>query len=190
MHIYIFEAPVGHPDRALAGRRPLGACSFFRSSLIYLFIIVFIYYGPTQPQEPSPKLLVVCVGPAQPKRARGQPQAIPDRSRGRTRLYAKKKRGSTTFAVRHIDHIDHGPFSLKTAPRAAPFASDMLFTDADLFRCQAGPGPRGRLGGLCSPQGPSTATQLKQSTSCPSPLSSPRRSGDSLLGLGTDLPQY
>ena len=27
-----FEAPVGHPDRA--GRRLLGACSFFRSSLI------------------------------------------------------------------------------------------------------------------------------------------------------------
>ena len=37
------EAPVGHPDRA--GRRLLGACSFFfRSSLIYLFIFyLFIY---------------------------------------------------------------------------------------------------------------------------------------------------
>ena len=152
-----FEAPVGHPDRA--GRRLLGACSFFRSSLIYLFIIVFIYYGPTQPQEPSPKLLVVWG-------ARGQPQAIPDRSRGRTRLYAKKKRRQ---------HTIRGPFSLKTAPRAAPFASDMLFTDADLFRCQAGPKHS---------DAPQAVHQLSVTTVKPAAV------GRQPVRLGTDLPQY
>ena len=36
---------------------------------------------------------------AQPKCARGQPQAISDRPRGQARRYATKKRGSTTFRV-------------------------------------------------------------------------------------------
>ena len=36
-----FEAPVGHPDRA--GRRPLGACSFF-GLFIYLFYLFWPFY--------------------------------------------------------------------------------------------------------------------------------------------------